>query len=334
MNTIMTDLFTLKPATPDDMDTLVELVRGCDTENIGASNFDRSEVEYMYNMPRFDPARDIRVALDSLTGQPIGFAFIFATRSLPVRPWAWGWTRPEFRGRGVGTALLNWMLERSELSKTLVPPEARIVLEVAASERVPDIADLLTNNGFITQRASYTMWIELAESPAVPALPDGLHFVTYAQRPEVELFARARKAGFADHRGAVDEPLAASIERTQQDIDGDDFDPELWILAMDGDEPAGLAFNSMKDDEYPDCGYVASLAVLPNYRKRGLGLTLLKKSFAELYARGHRAVNLGVDGSSITGAVRLYERAGMQIRHRTFIYEREIRPGVELSKQD
>jgi len=334
MTTLTTDLFTLKPATPDDVDTLVDLVRAADTETIGTSNFDRSEVDYLYAMPRFDPARDIRIALDALTGQPIGFAFIFAQRTIPVRPWAWGWTQPEFRGRGVGTALLGWMLERSELSKTLVPPEARIVLEVAASENIPAIADLLIANHFVTHRALYSMRIELDSAPEVPALPDGLRFVTYAERPDVDLFARARKVGFADHRGAVDEPLQSAIDRTQQDIEQADFDPKLWILAMDGDEPAGLAFNSMKDDEYPDAGYVASLAVLPNYRKRGLGLTLLKKSFAELHARGHHTVILGVDGSSLTGAVRLYERAGMHIQHRTFVYEREIRPGVELSKQD
>lgn len=327
-------LFTLRAATDEDKDILVDLVRQSDTESIGASNYDLSEVEYMYNMPRFEYARDIRIVADALTGQPIGFGFIFATRAIPVRPWGWGWVHPEFRGRGIGTALIEWMLQRSELSKTQVPPEARIVLEVGASENIPSIAALLTQNGFVTNRALYTMRILLDAAPEVPALPDGLRFVTYAERPDVELFARARKAGFADHRGAVEEPLEAVIERTQQEIDSEDFDPTLWILAMDGDEPAGLAFNSMKDDEYPDAGYVASLAVLPNYRKRGVAYTLLKKSFAELHARGHHTVILGVDGSSLTGAVRLYERAGMHIHHRTFVYEREIRPGVELSKQD
>lgn len=327
-------LFSLKPATEEDKEIIVDLVRHSDIESIGASNFDLAEVEYMYNMPRFEAGRDIRLAVDALTGQAIGFAFIFASRAIPVRPWGWGWVHPEFRGRGIGTAFVEWMLQRAELSKEVVPPDARIVLEVGASENIPSIAELLTENGFVTNRALYAMRIELDAAPEVPELPDGLRFVTYAERPDVELFARARKAGFADHRGAVDEPIEAVIERTQQDIDDADFDPTLWILAMDGDEPAGLAFNSMKDDEYPDAGYVASLAVLPNYRKRGVAYTLLKKSFAELHARGHHAVVLGVDGSSLTGAVRLYERAGMHIHHRTFVYEREIRAGVELSKQD
>ncbi|MCU0464178.1 MAG: GNAT family N-acetyltransferase [Anaerolineae bacterium] len=330
----MTELFTLRPATPDDMDVLVEMIRQSDTEDFGTSNFDRSEIEYIYTMPKFDPARDIRLAVDSLTGQPVGFVFVFTTRAVPVRPWGWGWTHPSYRGRGIGSAFVQWMLERAKLSEALVPPEARIVMEIGASEKITSIPPLLTAHGFTTQRALYTMRIDLDGAPEVPALPDGLRFVTYAERPDLELFARARKAGFADHRGAVDEPLEASIERTRQDIEADDFDPELWILAMDGDQPAGLAFNSMKDNEYPDAGYVASLAVLPDYRKRGLGLTLLKKSFAELHARGHHSVVLGVDGSSLTGAVRLYERAGMHVHHRTLVYEREIRPGVELSKQN
>ncbi|MCU0475515.1 MAG: GNAT family N-acetyltransferase [Anaerolineae bacterium] len=65
-----------------------------------------------------------------------------------------------------------------------------------------------------------------------------------------------------------------------------------------------MAYNSFEDDEYPDVGYVASLAVLPAYRKRGLAYALLKRSFVALHALGRQSVTLGVDGSSLTGAVR------------------------------
>lgn len=326
--------FQLHPATQDDKQTLVDLVRSADVESIGASNYDLGEVDYMYTMTGFDAGRDIRIARDAVSGQAVGFGMVFAIRAVPVRPWGWGWTHPDHRNRGVGSALVEWMLERAKFSETLVPPEARIVLEVGASENIPSAYELLASHGFVTERAAYTMKIDFETAPEAPELPDGLRLVTFAERPDVELFARARKAGFADHRGAVDEPIEAVIERTRKDTESGDFNPNLWFLAMDGDEPAGLAYNSFEDDEYPDVGYVASLAVLPAYRKRGLAYALLKRSFVALHALGRQSVTLGVDGSSLTGAVRLYERAGMYIRHRTFVYEREVRAGVEISKQD
>jgi hypothetical protein len=40
-----------------------------------------------------------------------------------------------------------------------------------------------------------------------------------------------------------------------------------------------------------------------------------------------------VDAASITGATRLYERAGMHVFRAWDIYEKELRPGEELSTQ-
>lgn len=327
------DVFTLRPATDDDKPIVLDLVCQSDMEIVGSSNFDMSEVEYVFGMPRFNPMHDLQLAFDAATGRPIAFGFVFAHRSVPVRPWGWAWTHPDFRGRGVGTALLTWMIDRAKHVVNLVPPEARIVLEIGTSDTLTDSMRLLEEHGFTAERSAYTMRIDFDSAPDVPDLPVGLRYITYAEQPDKILFARARQAGFADHRGALDEPLEVVVERIERDAAGEDFDPNLWFLAMDGDEPAGLAFNTMKDDEYPDAGYVDSLAVLPAYRKQGLGLILLKKSFAELYARGRRAVVLGVDGSSLTGAVRLYERAGMHIHRRTPVYELELRAGIELTKQ-
>ena len=75
------------------------------------------------------------------------------------------------------------------------------------------------------------------------------------------------------------------------------------------------------------------LAVLRAYRKQGLGLALLRHSFGEFYRRGNRAVGLGVDAQNLTGALRLYEQAGMRVCRKNNTYEKELRPGVELSTQ-
>jgi ribosomal protein S18 acetylase RimI-like enzyme len=67
------------------------------------------------------------------------------------------------------------------------------------------------------------------------------------------------------------------------------------------------------------------------WRRQGLGLALLHHAFNEFYKRGKRKVGLGVDASSLTGATRLYERAGMHIHSQFDLYEKELRPGKELA---
>jgi len=56
-----------------------------------------------------------------------------------------------------------------------------------------------------------------------------------------------------------------------------------------------------------------------------------RHSFGELYRRGQRKVSLDVDAQSLTGATRVYEKAGMDVQRQTAVYEKELRSGQYLS---
>jgi ribosomal protein S18 acetylase RimI-like enzyme len=75
------------------------------------------------------------------------------------------------------------------------------------------------------------------------------------------------------------------------------------------------------------------LGVRRPWRKRGIGLALLRHSFNEFYRRGKREVGLGVDAQNLTGALRLYEHAGMHVDKAFDHYEKELRAGTEFSVQ-
>jgi hypothetical protein len=62
-------------------------------------------------------------------------------------------------------------------------------------------------------------------------------------------------------------------------------------------------------------------------------MALLLHSFNEFYRRGSRKAGLGVDASSLTGATRLYERAGMHVARQYDSYQKELRPGREPSTE-
>jgi ribosomal protein S18 acetylase RimI-like enzyme len=100
---------------------------------------------------------------------------------------------------------------------------------------------------------------------------------------------------------------------------------------MDGDKHVGLALCASWDRENKQYGHVDSLGVLRPYRNQGLGLALLQHTFREYYQRGKKGVFLGVDGENLTGALRLYKKAGMQVQRQFDLYEKELRPGKEIS---
>ena len=81
-------------------------------------------------------------------------------------------------------------------------------------------------------------------------------------------------------------------------------------------------------------GYVTDLSVRRPWRRRGLALALLRHAFGEFRGRGCHAVTLDVDAENTTGAVRLYERAGMTPDRRRDILDRPVRAGTSERSRD
>ena len=94
---------------------------------------------------------------------------------------------------------------------------------------------------------------------------------------------------------------------------------------------AGICICRREDTEDSESGWVGELGVRRAYRKRGLGLALLKHAFAAFHADGKKRAGLGVDASSLTGALKLYESAGMRVQRQFNQYEKEFRAGKELA---
>ncbi len=102
---------------------------------------------------------------------------------------------------------------------------------------------------------------------------------------------------------------------------------------QDGDQIAGISLCWPHPDDDPDMGWVGILGVLSPWRRKGLALALLQHSFSEFWRRGKRKVGLGVDASNLTGAMRLYTKAGMSPYRQFDLYEKKIRPGVDYMRK-
>src|SRR5205814_435454 len=99
-----------------------------------------------------------------------------------------------------------------------------------------------------------------------------------------------------------------------------DFDPTLWFIVRDGDELAAVA---RCEPERSNAGFVGLIGVRKPWRRRGIGLALLRHIFGEFYRRGQPRIALGVDADNPTGATRLYERAGMRVAFEAVTYGKE-----------
>jgi ribosomal protein S18 acetylase RimI-like enzyme len=106
------------------------------------------------------------------------------------------------------------------------------------------------------------------------------------------------------------------------------FDPRLWFLALDGEDIVGACLSRLQNGQ----GWVNQLAVRRPWRKRGLGLALLRQALQEFTKRQIHRVGLSVDASNPTGATRLYEKAGMSVVHQYILFEKELSQGNETGR--
>jgi mycothiol synthase len=281
----------------------------------------------------FNRETDSQVVV-SPDGRVAGYIDVWDINALHVRQFSMGHTHPDYPGRGIGRYLMQWSIERARQKAALAPEGARVVLHQSINNNNRAAYDLLTTNGWSLARQSYRMQIEFDQPPEAPAIPAGIH-IRPIVKEEARAALQANYEAFADHWGFVEEPFEEYYKRWYYYLENDpNTVPEFWFLAMDGEAVAGVALCNPQTNEDPDLGWVWQLSVRRPWRKCGLGLALLRYSFNEFYRIGRKRAALGVDAESLTGATRLYEKAGMHVQRINNTYEYEIRPGTDLMKKE
>ena len=326
--------FTARPVTMEDLAAGVTLFNACSLAQMGREMFTMEEIEAEWKHEDFDQSRSTR-AIFTPNGQMVAYIEVWDTDPIPVSPWVWGRVHPEFEGLGLGTSLLIWAEARARQVIARVPAEARVTMRCGAISTYQPANALLREYGMNPTRSFLTMVVDLAQEPETAVFPPGIHITTLAELNDLRAVVRATDDAFRDHWGYVEQPEEENFRQWQHWLDLDPyFDPSLWYLAMDGKEIAGVSLCRLKAQEDPEMGWVNTLGVRRPWRRRGLAEALLRHSFRELYHLGQHSVGLGVDADSLTGATRLYEKAGMYVKRRFISYEKELQPGVDLATRN
>jgi len=324
--------FTIRHAELEDIDIFHQLVKVLYSEFYGAS-ISKEELLMEWQSPEFNIAHDSRLVF-APNGELIGFSLLFEDKEIPVRPYIWSYVHPEWRRLGVGTALLEWAQERAKENIAFIPEDAKLTLSTNVYSANQSAKELLESLGFTTNRTRVNMLIEMNEMPPAPVFPDGIRIITYPEFGNLREVYRVLREAFRDHRGFVENDFEKDFANYQYFVTNDHRTHyDTWYLAMDGDAIIGMCLCSLASWDDPNKGWIEELGVLRDYRKRGIATALLQYSFGELYTRGIKKVGLNADGSNLTGAVKLYQNAGMRIFREWHAYEKELRAGKEYTNQ-
>ena len=323
-------IFTLRPVTMADLTVVTKLLNKSAIDQTGVPDMTESLLKSEWTGPGFHLEESVRVA-QTPDGQIVGYIEVWDTDPLPVSNWVWARVHPDFEGLGIGSALMKWAEQRLQQTISRVPPDMQVVYRSGSLSTHNQTKKLLDSLGMKPTRYYWRMVIDLDQKTPEPKWPENITLTTLAEIDDLPAVYRAFADSFQDHYGHVDQPEEKKIPEWEHWISTDsEFDPSLWYIAMDGQEIAGICLCRRREWEDPEMGWVNIFGVRRPWRKQGLGLAMLHYAFGEFYRRGKLRAGLGVDAGSLTGATRLYAKAGMHVAREYHDFEKVLRPGLDI----
>ncbi|MDZ4769541.1 MAG: GNAT family N-acetyltransferase [Chloroflexota bacterium] len=325
ISTALAPDWTMRPAVLDDAPTVLALLHAVSLKMVGQLEEDIEGVQTDWTAPNFDLAQDTRLVLDS-DGQIVGYAITYLDPPMAsqidiyLQPERWqtdSVTEPY---------LLDWAMRRATDAIERAPDGMRVVVNAWMHSHDARYGAMLSSVGMSAVRRGLQMRIDIDAPPQPPAPIDAVVIRIAEDGDDRRAVLEAIMDGWRDHRGYIErdfEERYQNFTHQWKDI----YVPGAWILALDGERIVGASLCLPSSGGDATIGYVSMLSVRRAYRRRGIALALLRASFVALYGMGCRRAILGVDAASLTGATKLYEKAGMVIDFSYTMYERELRPG-------
>lgn len=331
--TTVEERYAIRPAAMADAEQVAALLNACSRALTGLDEHDAAEVLAEWKATGFDLARDTRLVFTA-SGDLVGYIEVWDTMPPHVSVWTWLRVHPDHWGQGIEDWLMDFGIARTSMAVPQAPADAKVKLGAGTDERNSPYRALFARYGMTHARNFYRMEIALDGDIPEPVFPEGITVRPFDPATEFEALYRALVDGFRDHWGFVERPFDEGFADFRQWPENDPFyEPEGWLVAVDGDEIAGMSLCFAGTAEDAQMAFVAELAVLRPWRRQGLALALLHHTFRMYRARGKQRVALFVDADSLTGATRLYEKAGMHVARNFMRYEKVLRDGRDISTQ-
>jgi ribosomal protein S18 acetylase RimI-like enzyme len=294
----------LRPATFEDVDAITSVVAAAELAAHGVVDVDREDVEAELSLPSVEPGKH-SVVIEA-DGSVVAWALLEAERGA-----AYADVHPSRRGKGIGSALLEW-IERSAREAGLAE------VGQTRSDAETDAHALLRARGWSPRWTSWLLEFLMGDAePPAPEVPEGIRLRGFEPGRDDREVHRLVDDAFGEWEGRAPQSFE---EWAGHSVGRETFDSGLSPLALDGDEIVGAAISLAYPND--DDGYVHQLAVKQTHRNRGIARALLQQAFLGFHRMGRRSVVLSTE--SRTGALAMYARLGMRVRRSYTSYAKAL----------
>jgi mycothiol synthase len=311
------DVAVWRPATPDDIDAIMEVVQAADRVDHPSWVTPREDIEETFESAWIDPERNTLVGADA-SGRfvAVGGVQVHPSRDVHLHAYLSGTVHPEVRGRGIGRELMRWEHERALEALRELDSDLPAAVFVYAEETDTGARHLAQRRGLAEERWFTTMVRDLAlEIPRVE--PSGGVLVREYDPSLKEAARLARNDAFRDHWGSLETPP----ERWAQFVDGPFLRADLSRVAVEEDRIVAFALGSVNEGDWEAQGYssvyVDLIGVVRDRRGLRLAPAVITALLQAARDAGLEKAVLDVDTESPTGANSLYGRLGFEPTERS-----------------
>ena len=330
LNTDIQDLIQIEdaPAIPglrfrhfrgdEDFPRMVGVIAGSskadNIERVETADQVRANYEHLTNC---DPYKDM--VFIEVEGQPndgvIGYSRVMWWQEEATKHriyLSFGFLLPEWRRKGIGTAVLKHNQRRLVEIASEHPHDGERFFHTFASDSEVEANRAALKDGYVAVSHGAEMVRPDLENIPDTTLPDGIE-VRPVREEDMQAIFEADIEAFRDHWG-FSESHVQSLDAWKIEPG---YDPSLWRVAWQGDQVVGMVrsfINPLENEMYNrKRGYTEHISVRRPWRRMGVARTLINLSLHALKERGMEEAALGVHVENPNGAFALYESCGFRV---------------------
>lgn len=319
---------TWRALTPEDVPALFALISVVEATDNSPERSTEHAVGEKFTGSWRRPALDLVAGFDAQGAiRAYAWSDLRPVEKGTLAPVLSGGVHPEYRRRGIGSALLAWSEARArqQLAGAAANLPARI--RMFTFDRHEGERALAESAGFTASR----WYVDMRRDLSVPipdiALGEGIAIEVYTESRRDDVRVTHNEAFVPDHWGS--NPYDAEAWGLHA-VGSEKFRPDWSFVAVDTatGRVVGYLLSGAYDQDWTAQGFTEGwtdlLAVRREWRRRGIAPALLTSAMRAYAAGGMQYAGLDVDVDNPTGALGLYENLGYERRGVSIEYSRQL----------